>query len=134
MSSSSYKKRTFPSLVEYGYSTTGRHGTDDVVARGRALYAETCTFCHGFAAESSGVYPDLRQASAEVHEQWDTIVRGGSRTAGGMPSFADRLSADDARAIQAYVLERAWHEPGAVERALGWFAENACIPASWMTD
>ncbi|MBW2362042.1 MAG: PQQ-dependent dehydrogenase, methanol/ethanol family [Deltaproteobacteria bacterium] len=105
-----------------------------VVARGRDVYADVCMFCHGFAAESSGLHPDLRFASAEVHEQWDSIVRGGARTANGMPSFADLVSAEDARAVQAYVLERAWHEPGVTERLLGWFVENACIPVSWMTD
>jgi mono/diheme cytochrome c family protein len=91
-------------------------------------------FCHGFAAQSSGLHPDLRFASAQVHEQWDAIVRGGTRTARGMPSFADVVSAEDARAVQAYVLERAWHEPGIPERLLGWFVDNACIPTSWMTD
>ncbi len=105
-----------------------------VIDRGRHVYAEVCMFCHGFAAKSSGVYPDLRFASTQVHEQWDDIVRGGVLTANGMPSFADIVSTEDARAVQAYVLERAWHEPGAAERLLGWFVENACIPASWMTD
>jgi mono/diheme cytochrome c family protein len=83
---------------------------------------------------SSGVYPDLRTASAETHQQWDAIVRGGIRTDKGMPSFADALSAEDAKAIQAYVLDRAWHEPGILEKMLGIIVDNACIPASWMTD
>jgi quinohemoprotein ethanol dehydrogenase len=84
--------------------------------------------------QASGVYPDLRTASAETHEQWDAIVRGGIRTHKGMPSFADAVSLEDAKAIQAYVLDRAWHEPGLLEKALGLFVDNACIPVSWMTD
>ena len=106
----------------------------DVIRRGRQVYAETCFTCHGIGLQSSGVYPDLRTASAETHEQWDAIVRGGIRTQKGMPSFADVVSADDARAVHAYVLDRAWHEAGILEKALGLFVEHACIPVSWMTD
>lgn len=106
----------------------------DVIRRGRQVYAETCFTCHGIGLQSSGVYPDLRTASAETHEQWDAIVRGGIRTQKGMPSFADVVSADDARAVHAYVLDRAWHEAGILEKALDLFVEHACIPVSWMTD
>jgi cytochrome c553 len=106
----------------------------EMVDRGRRVYAETCFTCHGMGLHASGVYPDLRTASAETHEQWDAIVRGGIRTHRGMPSFADAVSAEDAKAIQAYVLDRAWHEPGILEKMLGVFVDNACIPVSWMTD
>ncbi len=108
--------------------------SDDVIARGRAAYAEACMFCHGFAAVSSGLYPDLRFASAETHAQWNDIVLGGIRADRGMASFADLVSAEDARAIQAYVLERAWREPGVAERLLDWAIDNACVPTKWMTD
>jgi quinohemoprotein ethanol dehydrogenase len=106
----------------------------ETINRGRQVYAEVCFSCHGMGLESSGVYPDLRTASAETHQQWDAIVRGGIRTDKGMPSFADAVSAEDAKAIQAYVLDRAWHEPGILEKMLGIIVDNACIPASWMTD
>jgi len=106
----------------------------ETIKRGRQVYAETCFSCHGIGLQGSGVYPDLRTASAETHEQWDAIVRGGLRSQKGMPSFADVVSADDAKAIQAYVLERAWHEPGLLEKTLGVFVDHACIPVSWMTD
>jgi quinohemoprotein ethanol dehydrogenase len=106
----------------------------ETLARGRRAYAENCFACHGMGLESSGVYPDLRTASASTHDEWNAIVRGGIRTDKGMPSFADVVSAEDAAAIQAYVLDRAWHEPGILERMLDVFVENACIPASWMTD
>jgi mono/diheme cytochrome c family protein len=49
---------------------------------------------------------DLRYATADVHRQFDSIVRGGSRKALGMPSFNDVLSASQVRSIQAYVLAR----------------------------
>jgi hypothetical protein len=51
-----------------------------------------------------------------------------------MPSFADQLSAEDAEAVRAYVLERAWHEPGLIGRTLSGFVERACLPVRWLTD
>jgi hypothetical protein len=106
----------------------------ETIERGRRAYAENCFSCHGMGLHSSGVYPDLRTASAETHDQWDAIVRGGLRTDRGMPSFADAVSAEEAAAIQAYVLDRAWHEPGILERLLGLAVDYTCIPVSWMTD
>ena len=107
----------------------------EVVARGRSLYAHNCLACHGFAAKSSGLYPDLRFSSPEVHGLWNAIVLGGLRADGGMAGFADGLSVEDAQAIRAYVLERAWHEPGFFERALTWVVgAGGCLPTSWLTD
>lgn len=104
------------------------------VERGRKVYAENCFVCHGLGARSSGLVPDLRTASPETHRDWDAIVRGGVRSDKGMPSFADRVSAEDAQAVRAYVLDRAWHEPGPLERMVGVFVDHACVPVSWATD
>jgi quinohemoprotein ethanol dehydrogenase len=104
------------------------------VARGRALYAEHCMRCHGMGAKSSGLLPDLRFASREVHTRWNEIVIGGTRQQRGMASFADQLGSEDARAIQAFVIERAHAASSWGERLAEWFGENACIPISWMVD
>jgi PQQ-dependent dehydrogenase (methanol/ethanol family) len=106
----------------------------ETVARGRDLYAEHCLRCHGVSAKSSGLMPDLRFSSREVHERWSDVVLGGTRAAQGMASFADQLTQDDAQAIHAYVIERARHEPGWIERAGIWFGQNACLPVSWVVD
>jgi quinohemoprotein ethanol dehydrogenase len=106
----------------------------ETIARGRKAYAENCFSCHGVGAHSSGMIPDLRTASARTHELWDAIVRGGIRQDKGMPSFAATLSEEDAQAIHAYVLDRAWHEPGLLEKVLGVFVDHACVPASWIAD
>jgi PQQ-dependent dehydrogenase (methanol/ethanol family) len=108
--------------------------TPEDVARGRDLYATHCLRCHGISAKSSGMIPDLRYASREVHESWNDIVLGGTRAAQGMASFADQLSADDARVIHAYVISRATHEPELVERIASWLGENACMPVMWVVD
>jgi quinohemoprotein ethanol dehydrogenase len=70
------------------------------------LYRTYCRLCHGLDA-IGGPVPDLRYATADVHHQFDAIVRGGARKALGMPSFGDVLSSSQLRAIQAYVLARA---------------------------
>jgi len=108
--------------------------TPEDVVRGRDLYATHCLRCHGISAKSSGMIPDLRYASREVHESWNDIVLGGTRAAQGMASFADQLTPDDARVIHAYIVERATHEPTLVERVATWFGENACVPVMWVVD
>ena len=75
--------------------------------RGGLLYARYCIACHGPFAIGGGSIPDLRYASAAVHERFAAIVVGGARADRGMPSFADALDADAARCIEAYVLELA---------------------------
>jgi PQQ-dependent dehydrogenase (methanol/ethanol family) len=74
--------------------------------QGALLYHEWCAVCHGLKVVSGGVIPDLRRASAETHASFADIVVAGTREAKGMPAFGDVLSADEARWIQAYVLER----------------------------
>ncbi len=106
----------------------------EAVTRGRELYARYCFNCHGIGVRASGLYPDLRFASREVHEQWNDIVLGGLRQAKGMASFADALTPADAEAIHAYVIQRALAEPNLPQRLLRWATHHACIPARWLTD
>jgi PQQ-dependent dehydrogenase (methanol/ethanol family) len=80
--------------------------TPELVTAGAGLYAANCFACHGFNAVA-GPLPDLRYATAEVHAQFEAIVLGGARAQLGMPAFADRLTSEQVRAIQAYVLARA---------------------------
>jgi quinohemoprotein ethanol dehydrogenase len=80
--------------------------TPAALREGAILYRTYCRFCHGLAA-IAGPVPDLRYATADVHRQFDAIVRGGARKSLGMPSFADDLDASQVRAIEAYVLSRA---------------------------
>jgi quinohemoprotein ethanol dehydrogenase len=77
-----------------------------VIREGQALYDLHCFGCHGVMAVA-GPLPDLRYATAEVHEQFEAIVRYGARETLGMPGFGDLLSQDQVRAIQDYVLSQA---------------------------
>ena len=55
----------------------------------------------------AGPIKDLRYATAEVHAQFDAIVRGGALEPLGMPGFGDLMTSEQVQAIQAYVLFRA---------------------------
>ncbi len=76
------------------------------IHEGELLYGGKCAHCHG-ANAVAGPLPDLRYATKAVHEQFEAIVLGGTRSSLGMPLFKDMLSVDQVRAIQAYILSRA---------------------------
>ena len=78
-----------------------------MLAHGKDLYYERCVMCHGESAASGGVLPDLRHASAEVHDAWHAIVLAGAYQPKGMPAFGGILSEDDSEAVRAYVIEMA---------------------------
>ncbi len=84
-----------------------RTGDEATIALGAQRYVDLCMACHGDGAVGGGVLPDLRYMNAEKHQMWMGIVLGGLYREKGMVSFADVLSADEATAIQAYVIERA---------------------------
>ena len=79
------------------------------IKEGGALYRTYCSRCHNPAYNlvKSGAIPDLRRASAATHATFEMIVRGGARRVLGMPSFANDITTDQARQIQAYVLDQA---------------------------
>jgi len=104
------------------------------VERGRKLYARNCLRCHGLGAQSSGLLPDLRYSSADVHSSWQAIVRGGAFRSRGMASFADLIDEAGADDIQAYVVARAYHEQTLLEWGLELAARGVCIPATWLAD
>ncbi|GAA0270806.1 methanol/ethanol family PQQ-dependent dehydrogenase [Alteraurantiacibacter aestuarii] len=75
------------------------------VALGEQLYGANCAICHGNSAR--GGVKDLRHMSPATHAAFLDIVRGGSRAANGMASFADVLSDEQAGAIHNYLIARA---------------------------
>jgi mono/diheme cytochrome c family protein len=82
---------------------------EETVARGKYLYHRHCVVCHGDAAVSGGMLPDLRASPTLKNELWNAIVLEGALTARGMVSFSAELDEADAGAIRAYIIARA-HE------------------------
>jgi quinohemoprotein ethanol dehydrogenase len=104
------------------------------VAHGGELYSLHCLRCHGVNAKSSGVFPDLRTATASVHEGWSDIVLGGALKGAGMASFSDVLSVSDALDIHAFVIKQALDSTALSRRLLEGAAAAICIPAEWLAD
>ena len=79
------------------------------ITEGGGLYSLYCSRCHNPALNlvKSGAIPDLRRSNAATHATFELIVRGGARRVLGMPSFANDISAEQARLIQAYILDEA---------------------------
>ncbi|MBL8552457.1 MAG: PQQ-dependent dehydrogenase, methanol/ethanol family [Hyphomonadaceae bacterium] len=79
-----------------------------VVALGRQRYAQYCGVCHGDAAVTSGLLPDLRYSAAlNDAALWNGIVREGQLASNGMASFADALPQTDTDAVHAYLIWQA---------------------------
>jgi quinohemoprotein ethanol dehydrogenase len=78
---------------------------EDVIAAGEALYAHYCVTCHGVRAR--GGVKDLRYMSDDTRRHFEDIVIGGLRAKQGMAPFADVLTSDDVRKLNAYLISRA---------------------------
>ena len=77
------------------------------IAHGKVVFSRYCGVCHGDAAVSGGLVPDLRASAYLGSDEWFDIVLGGKLKAGGMASFAGALTRDDVAAIREYVIARA---------------------------
>jgi quinohemoprotein ethanol dehydrogenase len=74
----------------------------NVLQRGMSLIGR-CAGCHGFRGIRNG-YPDLWNLPPSTHAAFQSIVLDGAFSHAGMPSFKDALTADDVKAIQAFII------------------------------
>jgi quinohemoprotein ethanol dehydrogenase len=82
--------------------------TPAVIAEGAKHYARYCGYCHGDAAHSGGVVPDLRYSRALGDDaQWLAVVRRGALAANGMIGFDAAVGATKLDAVRAYLIARA---------------------------
>jgi quinohemoprotein ethanol dehydrogenase len=75
------------------------------IAAGEVLYNRYCSRCH---VMGRGNLPDLRRMAAAAHGMFNAIVLGGAYTMKGMARFDDVMSAADAEAVHAYLIDQAW--------------------------
>ena len=80
--------------------------TEEELKKGAALYYEHCVWCHGLGPVGM-VQADLRMMSAETHQRFQAIVRGGLLLEKGMDTFADVLSEEEAELIRQFVIAEA---------------------------
>ncbi|MCB2065288.1 MAG: PQQ-dependent dehydrogenase, methanol/ethanol family [Erythrobacter sp.] len=76
--------------------------TPEMIALGQSLMTENCMICH--SNQPRAPLPDLRRIAPNVHAGFEQIVLGGLFKEQGMPSFADRLTPEQVRAIHAYLI------------------------------
>ena len=78
------------------------------VAEGFTIYGETCGGCHGSAAHSAGVVPDLRRSAALADaDAWKAIVHDGALKANGMIGFSRWFTPAQLESVRAYVGDQA---------------------------
>ncbi|MBO9517639.1 MAG: PQQ-dependent dehydrogenase, methanol/ethanol family [Porphyrobacter sp.] len=83
-------------------------GTPAQVSRGASLFGRYCSVCHGDAAVSGTLNPDLRLSPAiGSADAVRSVVIDGALQHNGMVSFKEVVTAADAEAIRQYVLKRA---------------------------
>ena len=107
---------------------------DEDIDEGWSLYNVHCLVCHGPAAKSTGLLPDLRHASKATHEAWAAIVMGGMRKDKGMDSFADVLTFEQSEKIHGYVVRQAINEPGIMQQLVETVSPHVCIPPTWIAN
>jgi len=90
--------------------------TPAVVADGGRLYAANCGVCHGAAAISVGIVPDLRSSPYLSDDGYFDIVLNGTLKERGMVSFAPMINREEAAAIRSYLIAQA-HETKSIRSA-----------------
>ena len=75
------------------------------IEAGRRHYNRVCVWCHGMGAVGT-VNADLRLMTAETHQRFQAIVRGGLLRDNGMESFADAVTAEETELIHQYVISQ----------------------------
>jgi quinohemoprotein ethanol dehydrogenase len=82
--------------------------SEEAVREGGAMFARLCIRCHGRAARSRNVVPDLRRVPVVADAAaWKAIVIDGTLEDAGMVSWKRFISAEDAEKIRAYVAAQA---------------------------
>lgn len=83
-------------------------GKPEQVAAGAATYARYCSVCHGDAAVSGSLNPDLRHSGAiSDMNALKAIVIDGALQHNGMVSFKSALKPADSENIRQYLIKRA---------------------------
>jgi quinohemoprotein ethanol dehydrogenase len=85
-------------------------------AEGSIVFARYCGSCHGDAAYSGGILPDLRYSRALADDGlWQAVVFKGALSANDMICFESALGVARLAAVRAYLIARA-QEGYAAER------------------
>ena len=89
--------------------------SQEIIQRGRALFGEACSYCHGEnAAGGSSGAPGLRgRTDLGTQDIFETISNGRVRGSNIMPAWKESLSENERWALTAYILSIATPPGGA---------------------
>ena len=83
-------------------------GTQQQVAEGAKVYANSCFGCHGDAAIAGGLNPDLRHSATLSNPKlWQQIVHDGLLKDNGMVGWSKNFSPQQIESVRQYVIKRA---------------------------
>jgi quinohemoprotein ethanol dehydrogenase len=89
------------------FNPPAQTANEETNSLGLATYQDVCMGCHGLNAVSGLLIPDLRGSAYLWDEKgWESVVRGGQLKDKGMASFADNITAEQAQAVRAYVIQQ----------------------------
>ena len=82
--------------------------SDEALARGKQIYSNSCSVCHGDQAFASGLTPNLRWSNTTRDAaRWKTVVHDGELRDNGMPRFSGVYTAEELEGVRAYVIGQA---------------------------
>jgi len=82
--------------------------TAKALARGKQIYSNSCSVCHGDQAFASGLTPNLRWSGATRDaDLWQSIVYDGDLSENGMPKFSSAYTREELEAVRAHVIVQA---------------------------
>ena len=87
----------------------------DLIKLGESIYHNNCGSCHGINALSNYVVPNLRYMSEQTHNDFASIVIGGTLTHKGMIGFYETLGTGEVDAIHAYLDDKQQNLPDRLE-------------------
>ena len=88
-------------VLLFGASTLAPAAEADDMRLGRDIYRDYCATCHGGEMLNPGLAFDLRKFPKEEAERFRNAVLHGKGK--GMPALEGQLSAEDVKALWAYV-------------------------------
>lgn len=104
--------------VEPPLNPPARIGTPAQIATGQRIFSTYCGVCHGDAAVSGGVLPDLRHSAVLGDaETWQRIVHDGALAQNGMVGWSQIMSRSDIDSLRAYVVNRAHEDKALIDAA-----------------
>jgi alcohol dehydrogenase (cytochrome c)/quinohemoprotein ethanol dehydrogenase len=96
--------------------TPAQPGTSASILAGGQMYQSSCFVCHGGAARSTGIVPDLRRSAAVGDAQtFYSVVGDGLLADRGMVSFSKMYDRSQIEAIRAYIISRSRRDAGLAE-------------------